>query len=721
MISLLLTIACTGCMACGVETTYNYYLFHTWAEPTGHYLYEGGVKDYNARSRIDQFWREYTANPDCQYIYDRDAIHEIAESRQDTELLDYMKWLDTYIGAGQTLNHDRWDYPTKEELAESRRSVEDMATAASQYQGTRLRPQYMLLQMRANMLLEQHATNCTFWESTGKKLPPSVYRDLMENIYAGALFHTGQRERACDIFARQGDGESIQWALLKFRNLAGIRRIYADNPNSFSLYYLIDEFVNNVQEFTDRGGITEWDEATAEMRHNIQKEQQFRQQALDFVQFSEQVVREGKTHDPSLWITARAMIHYEMGMLPQALQDLQSLPAKKKQKKTSEQTQIVSRCVALLIQTANPEADQQQLVSELKWLTGQYTTTDNSYILCATHRILIHGLAARYHQADNHLMETAVWRLLDRLDQVRYSNHNQPAEEEVDGWNPNYATPYYYQLSQLTADELIRYHTLLQNPQGNALDQFVLTHAPTSSAGQSETTYYADLIGTRLLGEARFAEAIPYLEQVPTSFMESQNISYYLAHRNYHVERWYHRQRSKRDTEGPHQAQLSSNPKLDFCREALQLQDRLSTATNADQRSLAAYQLATMLYQASPLGECWYLSDYGNSCAGEGEQEHSPLFQQAKTLLEQSRQTVQFEQRLKSLYALAYLPVDNWWSESEITSWNGGTPTYHYTPNPRSYRYAALDALDRFAQGNPSRMDRYVNRCDVLRQFRKYK
>ena len=58
-ISFLLAVAGFGevsnMWACGGEITYNYYLFHTWAEPTNHYLYENGVKDPWGRSRIDQF------------------------------------------------------------------------------------------------------------------------------------------------------------------------------------------------------------------------------------------------------------------------------------------------------------------------------------------------------------------------------------------------------------------------------------------------------------------------------------------------------------------------------------------------------------------------------------------------------------------------------------------------------------------------------------------
>ncbi len=709
LISLLLTLAVNS-FACGGERTYNYYLFHTWAAPTAYYLYPDDVENPEEQSRIDQFWRDYTGNALCRYLDDHDDIVRLAKQKQDSELLAYIHHLDAYLNAGDVLNRDEWNYPTKEELAAARQSLADMQTAAKAYKGQRLAAQYHLLHMRANMLLERHQDNVGYWEQTAKKLPQSVYRDMMENIYAGALFHTGQRERACDIFARQGDAESIQWALLKFRNLAGIRRIYADNPNSLSLYYLLDEYVNNVQEFADQDGFTDWDADRMEMVHNTAKEQQFRREALDFCAFAQQVVDEGKTKDPALWLTACAMVHYELGMLAEAKTDI-AKSEKVKVKNKNANTSVVNRCVALLISMADPQADKQHMVSELQWLTNiyaKYVADRDDYHYRATNRVLIHGLAQRYHKAGNHVMETAVWGLLDQLDRRR-----EPSHEDSD-WNPNYNTMYFYQLGQLKTDDLIRYQQQLDTPATDVLDRFVLDGV------ERNADFFNDLIGTRLIADACYAQAIPYLEKVPAAFYSGLNVSYYLAHRNPHIERWYTRQRSKQDQEGPNHGTFTANPKLTFCREVVQLMDEIELAPNADTRAPLAYRLGTMLYQASPFGECWSLSGYGNSCNGEGEEDNS-VFKHARRMLELSREGIAFQQRLKSLYALAYLPVDQWWSESEITSWNGGNPIYRYTPNPHSYRYQALQALDRFAQANPSRIDRHVSKCDVLKQFRRYK
>ena len=257
------------------------------------------------------------------------------------------------------------------------------------------------------------------------------------------------------------------------------------------------------------------------------------------------------------------------------------------------------------------------------------------------------------------------------------------------------------------------YHTLKQ-PQGrDLLDRYILRKV------ECDDTFFNDYIGTRLLRDARFAEAIPYLQQVPVRFLEGLNVSYYLSRRDYHIERWYKKQRTKQDEEGPHKGTFSSNPKLDFCREALQLQDNLRLAGDADTRATLAYRLGTMLYQACPAGECWCLSYYGQSAGGYDDVHESTLFWKAQQYLEQSRQAISFQQRMHSLYAVAWLPADSW-CEVDV-SWRNGEAIYTYTPNRTSYQYTALDALDRFASANPSRMDRFITKCDVLKKFRKFK
>ena len=109
----------------------------------------------------------------------------------------------------------------------------------------------MLMVMRTHFALKQYREAMNCWTRQGQKLPQSVYRDLMQNLYAGCLLRLGQRREAVEIYAAQEDFASLQYSVRNYRNLAGISKVFAENPNSPTLLYLVQDFVNNLQETQD--------------------------------------------------------------------------------------------------------------------------------------------------------------------------------------------------------------------------------------------------------------------------------------------------------------------------------------------------------------------------------------------------------------------------------------------------------------------------------------
>ena len=709
--------------ACAHDVTYNYYLFHTWAEPENYYLRAADASEWDNHNsdRVHQFWCDYMGKK-CNYLYDRDEIEERAKQKGDKEVLDYMKLLDEYMAVSEIINHESWEYPTKEELAESKTKCRKLFAAAQNYQGTRLKPQYALLQMRANMVMDQHQANVEYWEKTGSKQPKSVFREMMENIYAGALFHTGQREKACDIFARQGDSESIQWALRKYRNVAGIRRIYADNPNSHSLYYLVDEFVNDVQETIDGQNIFhDWDNESKLDAEGLKAKRLFFSEVDAFIQLVDQVVAEGKTKDPLMWVTARGMVNYEVGRQSAAQQDMERAA----KLKGREKSQDVYRCVNMLIMTANPQMSSSKMLEELTWLRDKAKKDIQSghdydgYHHRAIQRVVLIGLAKRYHDQGNHTMENSLHGFYQNL---VYTSERTNDDAETSDWNENYSGEYFYGLDTLTATQLVKYYDELLRPHSDPLEKMIVESVPANP------DYFNDLIGTKYLADGKIEQAASYLEKVPAKFYEGLNVSYYLAHRDYHKERWMVQQRSKKDVEGINKGRFTQNPKLAFCQEVLKLQDTYKKAKPGLVRYQTAYKLGTMIFQASSAGECWPLSRYGKSYGTDFEghfdsktgnwSNYDALGVMARSYLEESAKSADFDLRVRSLYGLAYMPFDNW-ADAEY-HWNNGNGFYTYTPNRNSLQYAALKKLNQCVKGSANPTPAYVTKCDVLKKFRKY-
>lgn len=137
-------------------------------------------------------------------------------------------------------------------------------------------------------------------------------------------------------------------------------------------------------------------------------------------------------------------------------------------------------------------------------------------------------------------------------------------EFAADSWNGNYSGEFYYALDTLNAAELQSYYQFISGRHKDAFESYVAEHS------FRDADYFNDLIGTRLMAENKFEEAIPFLEKVPIRFLNSQNISYYATHRDWTVSRWLQEQNmGEGECDGPQTGKLTENMKLKFCRELL--------------------------------------------------------------------------------------------------------------------------------------------------------
>ena len=359
------------------------------------------------------------------------------------------------------------------------------------------------------------------------------------------------------------------------------------------------------------------------------------------------------------------------------------------------------------------------LAGELKWLNGKikeeagneanrdnyhYPFYDNHYF-DVLDRLVFANLHPKYEKMGNKSAAAAALCMMQNSDKYLGINFSEPS-----GWNPNYSSEYFIYLdNKMSTQDIVNLQQWANKAPANDLEQLLKPFC-------KDNNFLNDLIGTRYMADADFSTAIGYLEKVPTSFLNKQNISWYMGHRDYTTARWLKRQADdeREETDGPDLANLTSNPKLNFCRELLDLESQIGTA-NAETRSRLAYDLATRYYQASYAGECWWLTQYGSSVDDTARVDRADLVQRAVDYLQQAKESKDFNIRQNSLYALAFVPSEPW--ANFDYDWQAQRDII--TPHPNSRQYKALAALDAFERENRSRVAPYVSRCDVLRTFRK--
>ena len=702
-------LAATTAHACVPEAPrHNSYLFS---------VFNRSLMGDRFTDATEKFWQRYVGNADMpSYRWGgREEVMNKAKKQKDVEMQTYCRRLNSYLD--NCVNFNAWDYPTKQQLANRAATLNNLLQASKAYQGKRLRAQYDLMRMRALLGLKRYQEGVNFWNATGKRMQPSVYRDMARNIYAGCLWRTGKKSQAIEVYAEQEDYQSLKYCVRGYRNLAGIQKVYAANPNSATLAYLVQDFVNNVQETMDVYGARHMPFATGnetkadldEWMKEIDAKNITTAEANRFISFAKGVVAEGKTGVPCLWQTAIGCIEHQLGLYDKAKADLGKALTLAGTQRMKDNARAIYAANSIFAEKRHGASFDKWLAGEMKWLDAKSEEDRKSTTFYYTdhyrdvqERMVYNGLVPMLNKEGR---VNAALVLLNRM------NDGDPQ------WY--YQSTYFDALYAAKIDDLKAYAKYLGKQPSDSLESWAWQHA------YRDANFYNDLIGTRLLAQARFADAMPFLEKVSLNFLNSQNIAPYAAQRSYSKERWMGKQvvaQPEYLTESQRAAlpKLSENKKLRYCRDMLSLSRQYSLMKPSEERMRKAYELATMWYQGSYEGDCWWLKQYGVSVAQDSAMVGTVDFvAKAMTLLDESAQSTDFKLKEKSLYALAFIRHGAPWY---FEGWDDATQQYYdinnIKPQPQARQYKALAALAAFSTDNASRIDGFVSRCDVLRRFR---
>ena len=697
-------------LACGpMEPVHNFYMFNVYSHGNNN-PFSSRVADYwkvytGEKRTNEQIRSTYYQTPSEYYFSDNcKRIFAVAKRKKDTEMTVYIHHLINYSKICDQLK-ETWDYPTKKQLAARMLTLQNMKNAAKTYRGKRLKQQYALLYMRANMLTGNYNANSLYWNNTASKYNAGIYRDIMQNIYANALLHKGLWRQACDIYSSQYDWESIEWAMRKYRNMAGIRNIYATDPNSPTLNYLVQNFVNSAQETIDTDGNQDYINV-------LGKTPVFEKDIKDFIAFANNAASTDKINNKCLWKSASAMLNYLIGNNKEAMDEIN----KAMNLNGDERTKDNARCIRLLVSTVNNDLNSSYttyLAKEFGWLQKKRNSDDKFYSN-VMNRVVFRNLAPKYSASGHPEVSTALIGMMNEIenhsDAYNSDQHSTTFDwnkKENYNYNNDYYGEYFDQLDSMSADAMAKYFTYIESTPKDAFESFVLKNV------YKNEDFFHDLIGTKYLAEGKFADAIPYLKKVHLSFLSHQNICYYMAHRDFTQARWFKHQlfNENAQTDGYGLATLKENPKLKFCEQMLQMQSRYTLAREDNARRQAAYDLASRYYQASCYGDCWFLSRYAHSCMDSARTFQMDFAQKAMEYLKDSRQSTDMKLQQQSLYARAYIQFH---FNSFYCVFDYPT-TYPYI-KARPEVYAAYTELSDFVRHNQS-TDTYITKCDVLKKF----
>ena len=685
----LLAFATLQELACGGWVRPNYYMFS---------VFNRDLMENSYQQEANKFWESYVGDSFYGYMVEdfgnvdpkefdksENALIKAAKKKGDTEMITYMRLLNKYLynnGAGDT----EWNYPTKAQLANRKTVISQVKSQAMAYRGSKLKNQYALLVMRCNMTQKNHQANINYWNNTASKLKDSPYKNWMKDIYAGALYNSGQKDKACEIYAELGDMTSIKYCMRKKRNLQGIKEEYATNPNSPTLIFLVQDFVNNTQETLDNNSdpeLMKYVEATGIYQNDID----------GFIDFAGKVLKEGKTKSPAMWEAARGFVNYMNNNQDDAIKQLtnaQNLAG------TQRMRDNARACLMLAsIKSARPDD------KYFDYITGEYKWLDQVAGVTETDK---YGNDPHYH---------------DVYERVTYDN----LVPQLFKWGmPNAATAvlgmadehcnqgeYANVIEHFSSNEYEEFYSYLKNGEKSSLEKMAVSKINLPEVA------FNDEMGTKLLREGEFQAAIPYLEKVPLSYVQEQGIADYMARKDYNKEIWLKRQFISPWKEFETEAKLTENAKLTYCRDMLTIDKEIANATG-EARNQLLFKKANLLYQASYKGDCWYLTHYAQSANDEQQKNEYDFVESARTLLREiEKNTTDINTQLKSIFAQTFIVGEN--SEYCVQKkFDYSTSTFENTLFFDTPHYRAMTLLDKFYQDNNLQAD-YMSKCDIYKRF----
>jgi hypothetical protein len=452
----------------------------------------------------------------------------------------------------------------------------------------------------------------------------------------------------------------------------------------------------------------------------------YQDEAQAFIAFATQVLKEGKTTTPALW-------HEATGALQLLLGNYSAAKTALAQAITAEGTQRMhdnARAIADINSVYTEKMDEQQqshLIKEIEWMRSMtklaetkdeqgITYVTDTYFANMLQRMVYNHLVPELQKQGNGFLALAMLANMDNHDndgtlpsiRKHVPTYYQPANSYND--LPDWSGDYYDALQQLSVDSLKEFVAYLHAQHTDS----PLAEAACKSSYLNDD-YYNDLIGTRLMAAGHFEEAIPYLKKVSTDFIYNSNICGYIGRRTYQQPRWFvHQVIADTLQTGPRSVAITGNQKLTFCQDITNLQHRYQNAGSDTLRARLAYDLATLLYQASYEGDCWYLTHYDWSCLDSVRTGEHDLILDAINYLGESSLKGDKDLQFHSLYALAFIRRDN-----AAEGYPFIYPDEKINFQKQTRQYKALTQLDNFLTLNPAyQSNPYVSHCDVLRMFR---
>lgn len=590
-----------------------------------------------------------TGNPFVDYLvssHDTLAIGLLCHSKEYEEV--------------RCLQNDPWYYPLADD--EEHRSIERiLAWAESQPQG-RYASRIAFLRIKALCALRRDEECVDYWEKTAVGLKGDCLYGWMEGYAAGAMLRTGDIDRACEVYVRLGDIESL--VLVDSDVHAVFRVMLAHNPNA-------QEFPKMLQLLLNNSG-------SAMGLFNMMGSIILKPGDVDsMIEVCDEACANPKVANKTMWKYVKSALMMRQHDYVGALKAVERAEAGCRDRFLEESV----RCLRMYARSraeAYSESYEKELLADLRWLDARmryhvahpsaserkareeyleqsYYCGGVSYISDAIQYVILgydgEGVAERLKRSGQavkaiQLSNYADNRLLQIMMGSRFGSRYWIDDDR--NWTPVwsysqnlvYCNDHDYHVatrvfaSDVPSAQIEDYLSVTARPR-TAFDRFF------ADKGQHDADYWNDIVGTQKLLECDYKGAVAYLKRVSPSYYKRTNV-------------WKYMSRDPFDYE----ASWSWRPNAKYGRTAFatrmaDLEEGMAHGATADDRADSMLLYSIGMRNASN-GNCWYLTDFEWHCGYSDPEERIedwPEDYRSQMCAKAFRRQAELQQRALGMYA----------------------------------------------------------------------
>ena len=529
----------------------------------------------------------------------------IAE-HEDKEIMDFLI-LAKECEAWRSRQLTKWYYYAEgDEVDLALRRIE---TTALHYKGSRLKDRYRLQVMRTLFARGKYDACIRYWEEEGREMKQGVMKEMTAEYVGGAYIHTGRKSEVKQLYAQHGLTRLLLDSMKGHERFDWMLRHNPDHP------WLISEVQRRIH------GAERWYEWYEGMDKGYD-----RRIFAEVYEMVEKVCRQQRCSDMAPWYYAQAYLMDRFGEGEKAMRYIGMAERVARQDDLKDAIRVMKMLISARCQKGYDEAYENYLYGELIWLNqkvadeldpglrqqiaesgiarqhlglSQYYWSDMMRKLLVTRVVPLcrqSGQEVRALQylnmAENHLFthvkqvecdtwdkatdalvhKTLTWEAY-RMDETMHNHHD-------------YSNEYFIGLSSVEVEQVMQLVEAMEHPK-TRIDSFLLAHSYT------DPQYLYDIIGTQLMAQMRYKEAIGYLEKVDTAFNRSRNVFEYCNIDPFTLVK---------------QAAPSDSYKLDFAQEMYALQQQISEVKHVNAKAQLMLRYAEALRHS--LYKCWPLTSY---------------------------------------------------------------------------------------------------------------